>query len=677
MRFTLRTEVAPTCKYHDVKRRHGLLLAGLLGLSPWAAAQLLKPLPGTSLQIQQLVKPSQDPAPVAVQVSGTPTTAVVSWTAPTQSLMQASLAPPPVTTTGLARPVKPAGVPVQASTVWVERLAPNAAPVRLALATPDATQARDPGPLTPGLAVTYRVTLTNAQGASGAKEASFTPPLPRDPFSVSATAAADGSVTVVWQEVPGVLGYQVSGVALPAPVTVNRATQWRSAPLPPGPRQWKVASVYEPGGVLTAPARWPSATSFGMPAPGMAFLSRPGGSGALGETEVHYRKQCGALALQDCRAENVLLNSIGWQRGLWGDNQCRPSPPGAAVCERRYTPQAELPEVAFADLHDLGRGRRVGCAPGVYGIHVATVCWATTHGAAPASGEPANGVALAQAAQRNVDRNVSLSTIVITPRGALFGQWVPPPPPWPANDVSTGPSAPTPTGLGWWDASGANAQPEWLRAGVWDQANLTPLQREAIVAAVARPSFAFQFDGQGQKPVPHACLSCHGGRYDASTGMVQGASLLPLIPANLTFASAQEAAAAEEPIRRLNQIILRSDPAPAIQEQLAALYGGAVGLPGARSNAVAVPPGWSQQAGLYRQVIAPYCGSCHFAQRGALNFATFAHLLQNKQAIQNSVCARFTMPHSQAGFTKFWTSGGAVSLPGLLSTVLGFSNCPQ
>ena len=156
-------------------------LASLRGLSPWAAAQLLKPSPGTSLQSQQLAKPSQGPVPVAVQVSGTPTTAVLSWTPPSQSLMQASLAPPPVTPTGLARSVKPGSVPAQLPTMGVERLAPIAAPVRRALATPDATQARDPRPLTPGLAVTYRVTLRNAQGAAGVKEGSFTPPLPPAP----------------------------------------------------------------------------------------------------------------------------------------------------------------------------------------------------------------------------------------------------------------------------------------------------------------------------------------------------------------------------------------------------------------------------------------------------------------------------------------------------------------
>jgi hypothetical protein len=51
--------------------------------------------------------------------------------------------------------------------------------------------------------------------------------------------------------------------------------------------------------------------------------------------------------------------------------------------------------------------------------------------------------------------------------------------------------------------------------------------------------------------------------------------------------------------------------------------------------------------------------------------------LQNKDAVQRTVCKDFTMPHSEIMFRKFWTEGGTVSLPGLLSTALGFAKCPQ
>ena len=97
----------------------------------------------------------------------------------------------------------------------------------------------------------------------------------------------------------------------------------------------------------------------------------------------------------------------------------------------------------------------------------------------------------------------------------------------------------------------------------------------------------------------------------------------------------------------------------------------------ARANDAAVPSGWASQAGLYRQVIAPYCGTCHFSQTGMLHFGTYANLLANKQRVQRAVCTDFSMPHSEQGFRRFWTEGGSVSLPGLLSTVLGYPKCSQ
>lgn len=350
-------------------------------------------------------------------------------------------------------------------------------------------------------------------------------------------------------------------------------------------------------------------------------------------------------------------------------------------------------------MNDLGRGRRVGCAPG-YGNIVdrtsTTVCWATSHGPVLAAGATGNGTALALAAEQYVDRNdITLSTIVITPRGALFGAWVPPPAPWPGNVVSKGPNISSRAlqwDQGWWGETKNDFDPAWLRSRTWDVATLAPWQREAIVAAVSHPALATPFDSQGPKSVPHACLSCHGGRFDASTGMVQGASLLPLIPADLTFSSAAVRASSsttwpdgfqnsEEAIRGINELIYRSNPSPTIKERIRTLYGGTSSSPtgglGARANDLAVPPGWSGQRGLYQKVIAPYCGSCHFAQSGALSFGSYAQVVQAKQAIQRTVCVDFTMPHSEILFRKFWSEGGTVSLPGLLSTALGFPSCPQ
>lgn len=233
---------------------------------------------------------SPEAEPAAVQVSGSPAMAVVSWTLQTTTIANAQLGGAQQTTRSAQS--KPAAT--QTPTVKVERLVANAAPVTLAAASPDALKANDTGPFTPGRALTYRVTLTDAQGRVGFKEASFTP-LAKDPESLSASVQADGSIVLSWPEVPGVASYQikVDDRAI-APVVVRRATEWRSTPLDKRIRRWTVNSIYEPGGSLTAPASWPSAQSRFVPAPGARFLSKPSGTGGPVEASTHYSKQCGA-----------------------------------------------------------------------------------------------------------------------------------------------------------------------------------------------------------------------------------------------------------------------------------------------------------------------------------------------------------------------------------------------
>jgi len=506
---------------------------------------------------------------------------------------------------------------------------PNAVPVPLTVASPDALKASDRGPLTPGRALTYRVTLTDASGRTGFKEVSFTPQA-KDPDSLSASPQADGRIVLTWPEVPGVASYQVSGTALAAPVTVRSATQWQSAAQTPGSQQWKVASVYEPGGVLTAASAWPSVTSHVAPTPGRPYLSMPNGTGSIGESTALYDNQCAAPRT----IQNINLNcpDAGWFLSLsrsWRDTYDSKYGGGSIA--------PSWPLAAFADLNDLGLGRRVNCTLLLNTPRI-TMCWATSHGQFPAPGQPPNGAALAAAGANGTDIK-SLNIIITSAQGAFFGTW-------------------------------ENARPITGRAdAAYDRADL--------FADASSKRYLTALDTQGPKSVPNACLSCHGGRYDATRKIIVGASLLPLIPAHLTFASPQARANAEEQIRRINQIVLESNPSPTISAQINALYNGAPGTPGTQANDAAVPSGWSSQPGLYRQVIAPYCGTCHFSQTGPLNFATYANVQGNKQRIQKAVCVDFSMPHSEQGFRRFWSEGGAVSLPGLLSTVLGYPKCPQ
>lgn len=567
---------------------------------------------------------SPEAEPATVQVSGTPAKATVTWTLQTATIQNASLRLPEQT----AKKAQPKTAPAQTPTVKVERLVPNAVPVRLPVASTDTLKANDSGPLTPGRAVTYRVTLTDERGVTGFKEASFTPQA-KDPDNLGATAQSDRTVVLTWPEVPGVASYQVSGTTLAAPVIVRSATQWQSPPQSPGSQQWKVASLYEPGGVLTAASTWPSVMSRVVPTPGRPFLSMPNGAGSIGESTDLYYKQCESSRTGDqtgatCPDAAWFLSlSTGWLQTYDSKYGGGPVPPS-------------WPMAAFADLNDLGLGRRVNCTI-LSGTPRITMCWATSHGNIPAAGQPPNGNALAAAAE-NATEIKSLNIIITSAQGAFFGTW-------------------------------ENAR---SMTGAMDTAS----KREDAFVDASGKRYLTALDSQSLKSVPNACLSCHGGRYDATRKIIVGASLLPLIPAHLHF-TPQTRPNYEEQIRRINQIVLESSPSPTITTQITALYNGTPGTPGAPANDAAVPSGWASQPGLYRQVIAPYCGTCHFSQTGLLHFGTYANLQFNKQRVQKAVCTDFSMPHSEQGFRRFWSEGGTVFLPGLLSTVLGYPKCPQ
>lgn len=560
-----------------------------------------------------------DAGPATVQVSGTPTSALVSWTLPTVTILNAS----PGAIAPNVRRKQPAQAPAPVPTVTVERLVPNAAPVRLTVASPDALTAHDPGPLTPGLAVTYRVTLTDARGLTGSKDATFTPSLPRDPASLSASVLADGSIILSWPEVPGVTSYQItSSYGLNGPVVVRNATEWRSPRLNASMRKWTVNSVYEPGGNLTARDRWPSvttqgSTNVGLPTPRVPFLSKNNGAGSHAESQAHYRTRCTDALLPGslCTAAGFILTSgANWEAAWLFANGWL-----AGV-------KPEWPIAEFKNNFDLGVERRVNCTPRRNG---STVCWATSYSSS------------------RIPK--SLSLIIMEDDKAFFGSWE-----WPGGELPDEDASPIRNGERWTGAADI----------------------EFNYAKHALLSTGSELDSQGRKGVPHACLSCHGGTYNPVTNQVVGASLLPVVPGRLQLSSNLRGSQ-EEPIRRINQIILQSNPAPAIVDQINAMYKGAPNTPGTAAGDAAVPTGWSQQPGLYKQVIEPYCSSCHFAQRGPMNFRSWGNLLQNKDAVQRTVCTEFTMPHSEILFRRFWTEGGAVSLPGMLSTSLGFSTCRQ
>jgi hypothetical protein len=184
-------------------------------------------------------------------------------------------------------------------------------------------------------------------------------------------------------------------------------------------------------------------------------------------------------------------------------------------------------------------------------------------------------------------------------------------------------------------------------------------------------------DTEGPKIVPFACISCHGGTYNAATRKVDGASFLPLDPELLAFPSQSGQAGEEEKIRQINAMIVNSDLTSAVAKYIRGLYGNAVSVAGTRATPDYVPQSWSAQAGFYRQIVRPYCMTCHLAAPPSWNFASWSNFQSNAALIKADVCNAHTMPHSELQYKAFWTKNtGPIYLPGLLAATLGFPSCP-
>lgn len=214
-----------------------------------------------------------DPGTPTVEVGGTPIRTIVSWTLPSAAVTNASLSGPGQTAR-IASAAKPTG-----PTVTVERQAERSTNLggfywQGMVVQPGASQVVDNAAM-PGSTQRYRVTVTNASGASGSKEAEYKVP-PIDPTSLTANQESGGTVVLSWPAVAGVTRYrvqthaprnQVAAYRVPPypPTDVIGATQWRSTPLDGKWRMWSVTSLYPTEGgeyASVSPLNtWPVATT--------------------------------------------------------------------------------------------------------------------------------------------------------------------------------------------------------------------------------------------------------------------------------------------------------------------------------------------------------------------------------------------------------------------------------
>jgi len=454
------------------------------------------------------------------------------------------------------------------------------------------------------------------------------PPQPQQPADFTATEPQFGQVLLNWKAVVNGDAYRVSEKGGTAPAQRvpysspdSYTITWNSVPA--GSHTYQLATEYAAGLVAPNPTEASVVVHAPLPARSVAYLTKNNGPGNHDATLLHLSTTVG----------DTLAGLAAWFGLVTGtDSQGNP------------TFSSQPAKAFYANVTELGSGRDVTCWqwPNKITTFVTageiTFCLAGSHRLAAALPD---GPALAAMTGAQPS---SYSVIVSSP---TMGQYFAILRPWnPCNS---------------WDANCGS--PSWGEDWITDESTT--------------------FDGEGPKYAPHACLTCHGGTFNPTTGKVTGASLLPIDPGMVVFDTTpgRDRAGQEEGIRQINAMIAASNPSAAILDYINGLYSGKATTPGSVAQANYVPAAWSQQAELFQTVVKPDCLMCHLATPAARSFGSAANFIQNKAAIYADVCTVHSMPNAQVPYQNFWTSNATIgtttiNLAGYMLAILGYTSCP-
>ena len=597
--------------------------------------------------------PTPPPAAV-IAAAGTPIAPVQSPAAPRTAMTSGGAAPTGVAVTG---------TPLTARVSWTA--APNAAryavfrkdDVQLSVErTPAAFTATEFTETLPDPRITYRYTVVAyyANGTYGeAPAVQYTSPPLLNPtglsLAIKGQTSTQAEVEFSWNAVPGAVQYRLDGPGIAGTGQHSTTTTAVVPNVPRGAGTWKVTALY-PGNF----ADYPNGTTVSrviriLPTPSQSWLTKNNGAGSQDNVQMPREGAYHCFSFFFCTYESVLPNQlqhpydVNYATFLGASlelNYSRVTGLNAwldwSLSDLSlWDDPLQIPkEAVYGNPGDLGVGRRSYCAqktrttqlPGLY-----TVCYAAAHGIAP--GEPGfnDPAVITKPGEGQGDDFLLAMVITKEPGGMVFMVFGP--------TVASGPAT----------------------GPVTKKYKLSP---------------TVTLDTQGPKFVPHVCLSCHGGTYNATTHKVDGGSFLPIDPSLQSFATEAAKSAQQENIRRINAMIVASDPTSAVAAYIRGLYGNAVSVPGTSAIADYVPQGWQSQAGLYREVVRPYCAMCHLAAPSDLSFASWVNFESNAGRIKAAVCSAHTMPHAELQFREFWLKDtGPLYLPGLLAASLKFPAC--
>lgn len=498
---------------------------------------------------------------------------------------------------------------------------------------------------------TIRVTRQDPSGPYAQQYADYvfaSPPQPQEPAGFTASEPTFGQVSLSWQAVPHAVDYRISEKGSTAPPARIAGTSTTINSVTAGSHTYQVATEYVAGTPAYALPEATVAVHGVPPAHSVPFLSRRG-VGTAATASLHATRYLGFASAD--------LNHDSWDGPGSAGGTAPVTISGRFGLVQGWdgvgeTPQFVAPTAAarYANVTELGLGRTVMCwqwpnrvTPGPVDVGFITLCIAGSHGV-PSGPHTPDGGALYQSATAGPE---SIGVIVTSPTlGQFFAHLVPDP------SDSVGTHDPISTSDNMWGAG-------------WKLSMTTIL------------------DTEGPKYTPHACMACHGGTFDATTGSVTGASLLPIDPGLVVFGSqpGSDRAASEEGVRTLNAIIAASNPAPAVANYIDGLYNGQVANAGSVAQADYVPAGWSQQSDVFRMVVKRDCVMCHLTAPTGLTFDSWAGFTQYKAAIKVDVCSGHSMPNAEVPYNNFWSATAAIgsatlNLGGYMLATLGFTTCP-
>jgi hypothetical protein len=206
-------------------------------------------------------------------------------------------------------------------------------------------------------------------------------------------------------------------------------------------------------------------------------------------------------------------------------------------------------------------------------------------------------------------------------------------------------------------------------------------------------------DGQGAKPMPDLCLSCHGGYFDTATNTAGSAVFLPFDLDSFLYDAQGDPhngganhVAVQEQFRKLNAFVLSIHPDTLTGDTTNQPFTSLMNMwyPGGVNNSGQLfqfGTGSAQQGGfgahgpLYDNVVKVVCRTCHIARSSFDDWTSFSQMNGVKTLIKSYACGsatpaghttqNFAMPHGEVPFKSYWLN----SLSSTLDSELTLGGC--